>query len=424
MASWSPQQEQALAAVSDWFKNGSSPLFKLFGFAGTGKTTLAKHFAEHVTGEVLFGAYTGKAASVLRSKGCDNASTIHQLIYRPSSKSKRKLRELEAKLDDLAREKGFADRDEAMKDEKFSKRVTAQKLAAAINDELTYLRQPQFNLNEAALTSATSLLIIDECSMVDKRMAEDLLSFDVPILVLGDPAQLPPVGGGGAFTSGKGDFMLTEIHRQAEGDPIIQLATQIRSGERISLGEYGKSSVINRRDVTKEIAQAHDQIIVGRNATRHKLNKLMRIWRDLDVAQGPTPGEKLVCLRNDHDLGLLNGTLWEVNASKLVGVDEWDSDSRLIMDLSEICEANPLNLTNVVAFSDTFYGHEDQRSWHERREAQEFDYGYALTCHKAQGSQWGSVLVRDESGCFRANAKEWLYTAVTRACDRVTIAVD
>jgi len=424
MSTWSPQQEGALSAVAAWFKSGDTrDPFKLFGYAGTGKTTLARHFAEGIDGEVLFGAYTGKAASVLRAMGCDNASTIHQLIYRPSSKSKRVLRDLQAKLDDLARSKGFKDRTEAFKDEKWAARVTVQKLAKQIEDELAYLRQPQFALNEAALTSDTALLIIDECSMVDKKMADDLLSFGVPILVLGDPAQLPPVKGGGAF-SGKADFMLTEIHRQAEGNPLIQLATRIRNGERLAQGEYGKSRVCHRSEITKELALAHDQIIVGRNATRHRLNKLMRVWQGLDVAQPPIVGEKLVCLRNDHDLGLLNGTLWNVDKCQLVGVNAWDGDARLVLGLNEFGVAVPFAISDLIAFSDTFYGQETNRSWHERKEAQEFDYGYALTCHKSQGSQWGTVLVRDESHCFRGTEKEWLYTAVTRACDAVTIAVD
>ena len=80
---FAPQQDEALKAVSRWLKEGRSPLFRLFGYAGTGKTTLARHFAEHVDGDVLFAAFTGKAAQVLRSKGATNARTIHSLIYRP-----------------------------------------------------------------------------------------------------------------------------------------------------------------------------------------------------------------------------------------------------------------------------------------------------------------------------------------------------
>src|SRR5215472_2445378 len=88
MPTFSPQQDLALRAVADWLKarsgqGGTPPLFRLFGYAGTGKTTLAKHIAEGVDGKVLFAAFTGKAALVMRRKGCSSASTIHSLIYRP-----------------------------------------------------------------------------------------------------------------------------------------------------------------------------------------------------------------------------------------------------------------------------------------------------------------------------------------------------
>jgi len=115
---------------------------------------------------VLFAAFTGKAACVMRSKGCHSASTIHSLIYK-------------------ARETG---------------------------EEM-----PSFELWDDAPASKAKLIIIDECSMVDGELARDLLSFDVPLLVLGDPAQLPPIQGGGFFTDAKPDAMLTEVHRQAQG---------------------------------------------------------------------------------------------------------------------------------------------------------------------------------------------------------------
>ena len=84
---WSPQQDRALTAVSEWLTAADRPVFRLFGFAGTGKTTLARHLAEGVDGKVVFGAFTGKAALVMRNKGCSDASTIHSLIYRPSENS-------------------------------------------------------------------------------------------------------------------------------------------------------------------------------------------------------------------------------------------------------------------------------------------------------------------------------------------------
>jgi exodeoxyribonuclease-5 len=166
MPIFTPYQDAALTAASAWLKTarGRASIFRLFGYAGTGKTTLARHLAESIDGKVLFAAFTGKAASVMRSKGCQGATTIHSLIYK-------------------ARDSG---------------RET-----------------PTFDLWDEAPASKAKLIIIDECSMVDAELARDLMSFGVPLLVLGDPAQLPPIQGGGFFTSTKPDAMLTEVHRQA-----------------------------------------------------------------------------------------------------------------------------------------------------------------------------------------------------------------
>jgi exodeoxyribonuclease-5 len=154
MTAFTPHQDAALKAVADWLKakpgkGGTPQVFRLFGYAGTGKTTLARHLAEAVEGKVQFAAFTGKAALVMRAKGCDGASTIHSLIYRTRETSE---------------------------------------------------ETPNFELWDDAPASKAKLIVIDECSMVDADLGRDLLSFDVPLLVLGDPAQLPPVQGGGFFT--------------------------------------------------------------------------------------------------------------------------------------------------------------------------------------------------------------------------------
>ena len=65
----SPEQDDALKAVSRWLKAPGPQVFRLFGYAGTGKTMLAQHFAEEIDGDVLFAAFTGKAAQVMRSRG-------------------------------------------------------------------------------------------------------------------------------------------------------------------------------------------------------------------------------------------------------------------------------------------------------------------------------------------------------------------
>ncbi|MCC2654154.1 MAG: ATP-binding protein [Microvirga sp.] len=361
---WSPQQDAALKAVAEWLRRGDRPVFRLFGYAGTGKTTLAKHIAEHVDGDVAFGAYTGKAALVLRMKGCVDASTIHSMIYK-------------------SRE----------------------------SDE----NGPQFVLNRQSPASKADLIIIDECSMVDEELGRDLLSFGQPVLVLGDPAQLPPVKGGGFFTEGEPDVMLTEVHRQAKDNPIIHLSMQVREGGRLEAGTYGESRIIRRREIDAAAVMEADQVLVGLNKTRRLYNTRLR---ELNGYRDPMPaaGEKLVCLRNDKTKGLLNGGTWSIQALRGIRNDF------IRMDVLPDDDARRRSV-EVAVHKAFFEGTEEEVPFVLRKESDEFTYGYALTVHKAQGSQWDDLVLFDESFAFREHRSRWLYTALTRAAEKVTVVI-
>lgn len=405
---WSPQQETGLQSVKKWFA-AEDPLFKLFGFAGTGKTTLAMEIAQMVGGNVLFAAYTGKAAYVLQQKGCHGASTIHSLIYHTADKSKAVLQEMKAEMAQLVVEiqeaKGNVGKDP---------RVI--KLKRMIDKEEDELSKPFFRINHDSPVKQADLVIIDECSMVGKQMGQDLLDFGTPILVLGDPAQLPPVGDGGFFTLGKPHHMLTEIHRQAKDNPIIHLATRIRKGEGIALGHYGESRVIKRDELNHHLALSADQLLVGRNDTRRSCNTRLR---ELYQIKSPLPVEndKLVCLRNNYDEGFLNGSLWRVTQA----LPDYVTEDYVEITVVPHEQRENHNGIETIAHRGIFEGNELKMPWWDRKTADEFDYGYALTCHKAQGSQWDNVLVFDESAVFKQNRSNWLYTAVTRAAEKVTI---
>lgn len=405
---WAPEQDNALKSVDTWLRDKSAdPVFRLFGYAGTGKTTLTRHFAEGLGDRVLFAAYTGKAAHVLRSKGCSGASTIHSLIYHTKEKGRARLRDLEQSLVDLMQQL----RSEGMVDTQINEHKRVHDLKKLIEDERKSLSRPTFTLNPDSVVKDAKLVIIDECSMVDSRMGEDLLSFGTKVLVLGDPAQLPPVMGGGFFTEGKPpNVMLTDIHRQAKDNPIIAMATKVRNQESLSLGNYGDSSVVDKIEPAE--ATAADQILVGKNATRHNSNRRVRTLRNI-VEPYPIAGDKLVCLRNNHDKGLLNGAIWYVD-----DVGDRD-DERIRMTLSPEDGDLPLD---VEAHMHHFMGKGDSLPWWERKEAEEFDYGYALTVHKSQGSQWDNVLLFDESHVFRDDRWKWLYTGITRAAKSIKIA--
>jgi len=373
---FSAQQERALQSVSDWLK-GDDQVFRLFGFAGTGKTTLARHI-----GADLYAAFTGKAAYVMRQKGCP-AQTIHSLIYNPRDKSTLRLKQLENQLLELA----GIDSPEA--------ETEATLLKQKIREEHNNLKRPLFTLNLDSELRYAKLLVIDECSMVDEEMATDLLSFGTKILVLGDPAQLPPVRGTGFFTNAEPDFLLTEIHRQARENPILDLATRIREDSRLP-----SSHPCLVPEATMKLAINCDQVIVGRNHTRRAGNR--RIREELGFT-GPTPqvGEKVVCLRNNHEVGILNGATYEVTEA---------DDCWLQLDGN----------IEVIVHREPFVG--EEVDWWNIKQAELFDFGYVLTCHKAQGSQWDKVGVINEAYAFRHDRWRWLYTAVTRAAETLWVA--
>ena len=365
---WSTQQNEALKAVDVWIReyytssNPSKQFFYLGGFAGVGKTTLARHFAEGIDGDTYFGAYTGKASLVLRKNGCEGARTIHSMIY-------------------------LAEQD-------------------------SNTGEVKFHLNKGSFLNEAKLIVIDECSMVDDDLARDLLWFKKPILVLGDPGQLPPVNGTGYFTKGKPDYMLTEIHRQSKDNPIIYLATQVRQGIMPDLGEYDESRVIEKMS-SKDVLEA-DQLLVGRNATRYEMNRKIRKLKKLDP-DTPVVGDKIICLQNDKDLGIFNGGIFDIQQ---ILTSKYKTNF-LHMSLESQDEDRPPIMAKV--HKSFFMDDVSKPDWKTLKGSQQFDYSYAITTHKAQGSQWNHTTIMDESWCFRDERWKWLYTSITRAVSKVTL---
>ena len=360
---WSNQQDEALKAVSKWLKDKNAPqVFRLFGWAGTGKSTLARHLAQDVN-SVKYAAFTGKAALVMKKHGCKGASTIHSLIYIMTSD-----------------EEG----------------------------------EPIFKLDPESAAADADLIVIDEVSMVDENLGQDLLSFGVKILVLGDPFQLPPVKGAGFFTNIEPDIMLREIHRQAQDNPIVRMSLDIREGRKLQYGTYGQSRVISRHEVNQDDVLGADQILVGRNKTRLDYNNRVRELLELPH-QTPTIGDRVVCLRNNPRKKLLNGQIWTIIDVKKKNAGKYQLKLASDEGFGSLIE------TTVKTHRDFFAGEEEKMAWQIRRQYDEFTFGYCLTVHKAQGSQWDNVFLFNESYIFREEASRWLYTAITRAAERIIV---
>lgn len=395
---WSPQQDEALITIGEWLKSDAQ-VFKLFGFAGTGKTTLARHIAEMSGLRTAYCAFTGKAALVMQRSGCAGASTIHRFIYNPKHKSREHLRLLQLDRQSL---------------EKIGDPIKIEEIDRAIAAEQKRLRGPGFMLKSDVIDETGpwdfGLIIVDECSMVNREIGNDLLSFGIKILVLGDPAQLPPVMGAGFFTASDPDFMLTEIHRQAQDNPIIRIATHVRNTGRLpASGQYGGSSIV---DFDASALLSADQVLVGTHKTRKGFNGFSRRKKKF---AGPLPlkGEKLICLRNNYQNGLLNGSMWTVEEFKgNTGDATFEVKARNEDELSSV---------HTHCWRYPFFGEDCPDDTFD-----EFDFGYAITVHKAQGSQWPNVTLVDQtermaSFMSRASASKWLYTGVTRAMENITI---
>jgi exodeoxyribonuclease-5 len=426
----SDNQARAIAAIKEWFatRTEAQQVFRLFGYAGTGKSTVLKFALEELGLEthqsdrnggscvpgVVTATFTGKAALVLRRKGT-SARTIHSLIYSVIEATEEEIqaaqKEIEAAENDARSLIGFD-------------RTAAEAAIEAMRQALSGMKKPRFALNPESDAGHAKLIVLDEVSMVGEEMARDLMSFKKPILVLGDPGQLPPIQGEGAFTKDAPDIMLTEIHRQAGESAIIRLATMARQGEPIGFGQYDEFVwKMPKMDVTPEQILRGGQVICGKNATRLELNNAMRRAAGFGGGSLPTgPREKIVCLKNQNDIGLINGMFLMLDdivdeGSLYFSATVIDEDGNPIGSPASDGKRGRLRIYKGH-FEDhvALDRHRHDRDWKEKRRLTEATFGWAITGHKAQGSQWENVIVWDDGlGRTEQDRRRWLYTVITRA---------
>lgn len=402
------QQAEALEKIRRWVRAhanrvpGTPQKFVLFGFAGSGKSTLAGEVARHVPSQGV--CLAGKAAIEMSHKGIE-ASTIHSFCYRPN--------------------------------------MTEEGLLLGYN-----LRdKPENPIN---------LIIPDECGMINTELDNDLMSFGLPMLVMGDPFQLPPVEGTSPYEGIKPDYQLTDIVRQAKDNPVIMMSMTVREGRDLKIGRYGDSRVITKAVAKQHIEkliidhQGDSKIIVGRNITRTRLNRKARRIFEFK-SEFPEMGETLICLKNERSRGLFNGQIWEVADSYgpiefkchymarnyRTGEQElrksyWGPDEPgptghqvtvqcVVLTLSS--QDDPTIKVEVAVPTAYFNGNPDELHWKQKVATSAFDFGYVLTCHKAQGSTFRNVFVFDEGYIFGDMWSRWRYSAMTRPSGNLIMAI-
>lgn len=416
MTTLSAEQLAGIEEIGKWYEDAVDGLrgcFRLFGPAGTGKTTMAKAIPGALGVGARFMTFTGKAARVLKSKGVEGAKTIHSSIYYPTTDEESKAALAKAREDLAAAEEmgdSHADLQSELRTQVAELEAKAKRLSWEWNPE-------------AFAEDMPGVLILDEVSMVNGRLAQDIERFGIPVLVLGDPAQLPPVDGGGHYIDAPADYLLQEIHRQALESPVLELATRVRLSQGAGLGLRSGDT----EPASLAAAMEADQVIVWSNRRRWAMIAAMR--KRMGRPEGrPVAGDRVMCLSNNRDLAVFNGQQFTV-------LDSRETPMGPTLTLQD----DEGHTRTIPTFSDGFMGLDLEKQAKGsgagvRGPRMLATFGQAITCHKSQGSEWPSVYVVNEipnmlamtsrhegPAKAEAQARAWLYTAVTRASERVTI---
>lgn len=384
------KQEEGLRIAIDRY-NHNEPYTVIAGYAGTGKSTLINFIIAALEvnpeDEVAYITFTGKASEVLREKGCPNAMTAHKLLY-------------------------------------YSKQMP--------NGKFFYRPRPN-------LEKDYRIIVVDEVSMLPKDMWDLLLTHGIYVIACGDPFQIPPIDknqDNGILDNPH--IFLDEVMRQAKESDIICLSMDIREGKKINPFRGNDTQVFSKKELCDGMYFWADQILVSTNRSRHDINSYIR--DDLGRGFEPEINDKVICLRNCWDTlsekqcdPLINGSIGTISAMHMESIDY------IIMGQKVTA---PVLVTDLITSNDEYKNlHIDytalttgEKFFNPRQEyiirknkqnpelPIEFNFGYAITGHRAQGSQWNKVLVLEESFPFdKIEHARWLYTTVTRAAEKLTL---
>lgn len=368
------QQKEAIDKAVAWYHGFQNyehrkQVFFLAGYAGTGKTSVAKTIADLCAPayRVVFVAPTGKAASRLRQKGCRGAKTLHQVIYNVRGED----------------EDG----------------------------------DPIF-IGKGALDEGPTLIVCDEASMLGEWDNKQLMSHGICVLALGDTGQVPPVKQAAVYVKGREDVLLTEIERQNANSNIVRASMFVRQGKRIPYREYDDFRVRNYVSDADLIEHAGEfaQILCSRNDTRHAYNKRIRALLGF-TGELPNIGEKIVCTFNQHKADLMNGEQGIVLRYGEMPLAEYEDNEEptMLVYIKSLTTGKEMS----AKFNPASFDKNEAVRLVAQKSVGGFDYGNVLTIHKSQGSEWQHILVIEEQ--LRSNYAELMYTAYTRAIDRCTV---
>ena len=392
MISLTEEQKKAHDHVMDWFKKnkGKRSFLTLGGYAGVGKTTLMGFLAGTLKKDktrIAFCTVSGKASTVLKSKlsshltEFDYCGTIHSLIYRLIGKEK-----LRSGRTELYFESNYAQ----------------------------------------GSTMPYDLIVVDEASMVNEWMFKDLMNYGIPILAVGDHGQLPPVKGRFNLMENP-NIKLEKIMRQAEGNPIIQMAQMARQDGVIKYYDYG-GGCLKTRDVRvlheHTYANPDSIMLCALNKTRVRMNsfarELLKLNNPVPDLNYPVVGEPVICLYNNNRKMIYNGNIGVLK--RLDANDYFDTDNEKMIPVFDVdIDMGYFVFSNSIDRSQfgKEYTHVDEKN----DDIDYFDWAYCITTHKAQGSEWKNVLIVEEGDfLFKGELwNRWLYTAITRAKEKLII---
>lgn len=382
------KQELGLRIAVDRY-NHHQKYTVISGYAGSGKSTLVRFIIDalHVPEEeVCFATFTGKAAQVLLKKGNMNVRTLHKLLYKSFPKP-----------------------------------------------DGTFMRIPVDEI-------PYKVVVVDEVSMAPKSLMELLFSYDVHIICLGDPFQLPPVDKNeDNHLLDNPHIFLDEIMRQAQESEIIRLSMDIRNGKSLKEIKGNEVIIISKPELNTGMLTWADQILCATNATRIGINNQMREL--LGKTGDPQDGDKVICLKNywnifaSNEDPLINGTIGILknSFSSFNQIPPYMGSGRIDTLITDFITDNDSCFNKLETDKMMFSTGESSLDWKTSYKLSknpktrhlvplEFTYGYCVTGWKAQGSEWNKVLILEERFPFdREEHQRFLYTAVTRASEKLVL---